>query len=195
MMRYTILITFYLFSLSALGLERNRLGLGSNQIYMGMLNKVTSQSSGKTDFLGTHHMYPITVNFQHQLNSDWYWIPTLTYSLLPRKTEGGAVEETILMLGTPFGKNVGQNWDWFFGPGLYRYSITGKGGSFTDPNGNSFYYPDGSATNQLLYLSGGMGWTYDDLRFAAEIICLGCSSNEKRTLGLSFLFSYQGWSL
>lgn len=171
------------------------MGIGSNQMYIGMLNKVTSQSSGKADSMGTHHIYPITLNYQSQLGSELFWIPSLTYSLVPRKTEENAIEETLLIIGSPFGKNWGRVLDWSFGPGIFRYSVTGKGGTYTDPNGNSYYYPNSSATNQLLYLGAGIGYTSGSFRLGLETLCLGCFSNEKRTFALSILFSYQGWGI
>ncbi len=179
----------------ALGFDSGRIGLGTNQIFVGMFNKVTTQNTGKNDFLGTHHMFPITLNYQTQSVSDWFWAPSLTYSLLPRKTEDGSIEESLLIIGSPFGQNFSQNWDWFAGPGIYRYTVKGKGGSYTDPSNNSFYYPDSSSTSQLVYLSGGIGNTMGDFRLALEALCLGCMSSQKRTFALSLLFSYQGWSL
>jgi hypothetical protein len=188
-------IILFLFGLSVKSeaFKSGGIGVGLNQMYVGMLNKVSSQSSGKNDFLGTYHMFPLTVNYQKPFLQNWFFVPSFTYSILPRKSEGGSIEENLMLVGFPMGQNYSQNLDWFVGPGIYRSTLTAKGGDYTDGSGNTFYYPTGAKSAQLIYVSAGFGWTASDYRFAFETLCLTCASSDKRTLIFSFLFSYQGW--
>lgn len=179
-----------------LGVLKDRsFGIGNQQTFLGLYDRVTTQDSGKSDFLGTHHLWTLRSSYTKSLPAGFFWQPSVTLSILPRKSENGKIEESLLFLNSSFGKNLPQKLDAYGGIGLLRSQIQSNGGSFTDPNNNTFSYPSGSKSSQVFYLNGGVGYSYQDWRIASELLCLACFHHQKRTFGISFLFTYEGWSL
>lgn len=194
MKKWTIILVSF-WAIGASGYTGSEWSVGNHQLFVGMLDSVTTQRTGKPDLIGTHHILPLYFSYAFSFGFDYFFIPTLTTSLLiPRQSFDKATEESLTILQLPMGANFQNGWDWNFGPGIYQSTIKGKGGTYQDPSGSNFFKPSTSAseTSQVWILSGGVGKQFGEFRFQSNLMCSGCFNGEKRTLTLGLMLGYVG---
>lgn len=191
MKSYVIFFLLVLVSPNSFALRHGQWSVGNHQIFAGMLNKVTTSEDGKTDFIGTHHLFPVYGSYAFELGMGHYFVPMLTTSaLLPRSSADGFAKESLLILTLPYAFEMESGWDFLSGLSYYKSTIEGEGGTYTDPGGATGYVPTRSSSSQIFGLMAGIGKNFDSFRFETQLSCYGCFSSDKRSFNVSILLGY-----
>lgn len=191
-----ILILSLIFCSPALAYKNHASYLGIGYYSQNALNKTTTSSTSSPSILGAAS-YPVNFKYDWALGADWFFSPQLSYTLFPRTSAGGSAKVTILHLLLPFGMNIGggsSGWDWFVGPGLIRYAISGSGGATTLNNGTStatFAVPGDSVVMQNFTINTGGSFSSGSSRYGLDLIFEALLSSGKRTENFMLSYAYR----
>lgn len=190
------MLTFSLLSVTQ-GFERKSLSVGLGYYSENFLFKTADSDTGTTGLLG-EASYPLVLKYDMVLKGNWFIAPQLSYTLLPRKTNGSTADVTNAHLIFQFGKNFSMNrnnvWDWSFGPGYLYQSIKGKGGTMVLNNGtgtSTFAVPGNTSTIQKVTINGGVSYSFLNYRVGFDLFFLNFFSNTKRSQNFMINFTYQ----
>lgn len=156
------------------------------------LNEVANNAEGETGLLGTVN-YPLTFKYDWAMVGNWFLAPQLNYTLFPRETKGSGAKVTITHLVFNFGQNAADGFDWSFGPGIFRETIQGKGGTVTLNNGtgtSTFGNPGRTVTIQKLTLDVGGSYVSGRLHYGLDLYFIAPFSSKERTQNLMFSIAY-----
>lgn len=187
-----------LLGFNAHGFQNNSYLIGWTPTFTNMVDRVSTTDSRKTSFLGTSHLYVLSLAATFQFGyGNSFWQPFFNYSLFPRKNSSGDIEERLILLGFKYGQNFsessyGGGWDWSVGTGIWRSTLKGLGGEYTDPNGASFYLPSSSTTSQMIFTSAGIGYESDNLRYGTDLFLLNLLHSKKRSYNMMLTIAWKG---
>ncbi|AZZ36349.1 hypothetical protein CIK05_05940 [Bdellovibrio sp. qaytius] len=156
------------------------------------LNKVATDATGKTGFLGTAN-YPLIVKYDLAAWQSWFVAPQLNYTLLPRETKGNGAKVTLTHLVFNIGQNTSSDFEWSFGPGILRETIQGKGGTTTLNNGtgtSTFANPGRTVSIHKITLDVGGALTSGRMRYGLDLYFVAPFSSKERTQNLMLSFAY-----
>ena len=137
--------------------------------------------------------YPILLQYDLKISSDYYFTPSIQYSLFKRSSSEKSAEITTWHLILPIGKNFGSSdFDWLIGIGILSRSIKGKGGQTILNNGSglaTFSLPRTARTSLLMTLALGINYSLGTSRIGLNLFTEGLLSS-KRTFDLMMSYSY-----
>jgi hypothetical protein len=90
---------------------------------------------------------------------NWFFQPSLTYTVPGRLLNDGAGRVNIWALALPFSGNLSV-FEFKVGPGILFYQYKGAGGTEDLPNGGTtttYYRPSDSVTSKVTFLDLGLG--------------------------------------
>lgn len=186
---------FFLHSSVVFGFKDNSLSLGVGYFSQNIMNKVANSPSGSSEFLGEPN-YLLNLKYDLAISSTWFLGTQLGYSVLPRSAAGSTADVTLLHLAFLFGQDfgsTGSEWDWYFGPGILKEDIKGKGGTKVMNNGTStavFALPGDTRTVQNISSNLGVSWTGGQHRLGLDFIILNLLNSDKRAQNLMLSYGY-----
>lgn len=173
----------------------NSFNVGISYFSQGVPNKISTQDSGKSSFLGTTYL-PFKLQYDWLVFDGWFFAPQLSYSFISRSLSGDTGKATMTSLVLPFGKNLesGSSWDWYVGPGLIQYEYKGAGGTKVMNNGTStasFAIPGRDSTVKKITMNLGGSYIWGPSRLAMGLVFENFFSDKKRTQDLVLSYTYQ----
>lgn len=173
--------------------QNEALSVGVGYYSQNVLNKTAVDPAGKTSFLGETSL-PLNIKYDFSIFTDWFVAPQLSYTLVPRESEGSSAKITLTHLAFLFGKNFqGSSWDWYAGPGILQQDFDGKGGTVQLLNGSTpttFYLPSGNSTTRKVSVNLGSSYSFLSTRLGFDLILENAFSSNKRSESLMFSYAY-----
>lgn len=173
--------------------QNEALSLGVGYYSQNVMNKTAVNPAGKTSFLGETSL-PLNIKYDFSIFSDWFLAPQLSYTIVPRESEGASAKITMTHLAFLFGKNFqGSSWDWYMGPGILQQDFDGKGGTVQLLNGSTpttFYLPSGKSTTRKVSVNIGSSYSFLSTRLGFDLILENAFSSNKRSESLMFSYAY-----
>lgn len=171
---------------------------GSSGLFVGLgyfsqnsLYRNTTKDTGKTELLGTA-MYPLIFGYKTTVFDDWIVTPQLQWTVMPRDTD--TAKMSFLFLDLPVGGSFWDSFEWFVGPGLFWYSIAGKGGTKVMSNGTgtaTFGVGDRTSTTKTVTMDLGVAFNLGANRFSFGSVSEGfLSTSGKRSYNLYLNWTY-----
>lgn len=190
--RTLVFTVLHLLALEAYAFTSNHWWIGAGYYSENALNKVATKSDGSKSLSGAMNL-PLVIRYDRAIRANsWFVAPQLSYSLIPRDTEGKTAKVTIMHLAFPLGKNEGA-FEWSVGPGLLRETIKGQGGTVEMSNGTStatFAQPGREVTLQKVTLDFGAGYITGRFKFGFDLYLIAPLSSSERSQNLMFSITY-----
>lgn len=185
---------FVLFCVPAFAVKHGSFGVGVGAYSSRTDKKVATgfTSSGANPVSAT----PLLLRYEYEITGNLYLAPQLMATLVPIKSWDESTSTSIYHLGLPLGGPLGGSsveWDWLAGLGLEMYTIKGKGGTITLPNGSGtmdFAVAEGTKTSRLVTTQLGVSASTGSHRFGLDVILEELLSNEKRAYSTLLGYTY-----
>ena len=170
--------------------------MGEKTLYLGV--GVISQNVGRLTASDTGSASLLTSNFTEiHLIADfdflgsWHLSPMVGYTPLGRKSADSNEKAYLLPIAVRLSNSLGL-FNFFGGPGILIYKISGEGGTATLNNGTTtavFGLPSESVSSKLLMLDLGIDRNFSNFKLAAETMLTGLLSS-RRAFNLMLSISY-----
>ena len=189
----SLIIIMFLPAKRSWALSDRSFSLGIGYFSENSIGKITSSPTGEP--VGTFGTisYPLILKYDWRWSSDYYFSPSLSYTLLKRKTAADSADVQLWHLSLPIGQNFSSSsFAWSLGPGILNRTITGQGGSVTLNNGTGtaiFGLPARSSTTQVLTVNGGINYSSNSSTYGIDLTTEGILT-AKRTLDIMISYSY-----